>query len=418
MTPAVPPAVTPGGPPPDAALPATLRAQFPAPLRDALLALRRDLHRRPELAFQEVRTAARLTEALEPLRAPGALRSLTRVAGTGVIARLRGRDPAAPVVAVRGDIDALPIQEATGLEYSSEVPGVMHACGHDVHAAWAVGAAHLLAAEPAAGDVVVVLQPAEETGTGAATVLASGALDDVAVIFGAHVDRRFAVGQVVADDGPLAASADAFAIELVGSGAHAARPHEAADPIVGAAALVSALQTLVSRRLNPASAGVVTVGALHAGVAGNVIPDRAELLGTVRAVDPAARALLLDELRRMVDGVAAAYRLTARVTFGPGVPPVVNPPGPTAWARRAARATLGDDAVVPLGLLNLAAEDFAHYMERMPGCFLRVGAREPGGPVVAAHSPHFYAADDSVLVGAAVLAAAARHASDELAASG
>lgn len=398
------------GVPREGALPAAVDAQFPAPLRAELLALRRDLHRHPELAFREERTAARLTAALEPL-APV---SIARVAGTGVVARLRGRDASAPVVAIRGDIDALPIQEATGLDYASAVPGVMHACGHDVHATWAVGAACLLAADPAAGDVLIVLQPAEETGAGAAAVLETGALDGVAAIFGAHVDRRFAVGQVVADDGPLAASADQFAIELVGAGAHAARPHEAADPVVGAAALVGALQTIVSRRLNPASAGVVTVGALHAGTAANVIPERAELLGTVRAADAHARALLVDEVRRIAAGVAATYRLEARVTFEPGVPPIVNPPGPTAWARQAARATLGNAAVVPLGFLNMAGEDFAHYMERIPGCFLRVGAREAGGRVVPAHSPHFYAADESVFVGAAVLAATARVASGAL----
>ena len=149
-----------------------------------------------------------------------------------------------------------------------------------------------------------------------------------------------------------------------------------------------------------------------------MIPERAELLGTVRATDAAGRALLVDEVRRIAAGVAAAYRLEARVTFDRGVPPIVNPPGPTAWARRAAREVLGDDAVVPLGFLNMAAEDFACYLERIPGCFLRVGAREPGGPVVAAHSPRFYAADESVLVGAAVLAAAAREASRALAAGG
>ena len=401
---------------PDALLPAAVRAQISAPLRDHLLALRRDLHRHPELAFQEEWTAACLTTALEAVT-PAAVASIARIAGTGVVARVRGRDPRAPIIALRGDIDALPIQEATGLNYASAIPGVMHACGHDVHATWAVGAAHLLAAEPAAGDVLIVLQPAEETGAGALAVLASGALDGVAAIFGAHVDRRFAVGQVVADDGPLAASADGFAIELVGAGAHAARPHEAADPVVGAAALVGALQTVVSRRLNPASAGVVTVGVLRAGTAANVIPDRAELLGTVRAVDPSGRALMLEEVRRMAHAVASAYRLEARVTFERGTPPIVNPTGPTAWARQAARATLGDDAVVPLGFLNMAGEDFAHYLERIPGCFLRVGAREPGGSVVAAHSPQFYAADESVLVGAAVLAATARVASAALAAA-
>ena len=196
-------------------------------------------------------------------------------------------------MAIRGDIDALPIQEATGLEYASETPGVMHACGHDVHASWTVGAAMLLRKSPADGDVLVLLQPAEEAAEGAAAVLATGALNGASAIIGAHVDRRYPVGQVVAQSGALAASADFFRIELVGSGAHAARPHESADPVVGAAALITALQTLVSRRLDPALPGVVTVASVHAGTADNVIPGTAEVTGTVRAVDSASRDLLL-----------------------------------------------------------------------------------------------------------------------------
>jgi hippurate hydrolase len=319
-----------------------------------------------------------------------------------------------PVVAVRGDIDALPVQEATGLPFASRRAGVMHACGHDVHASWAVGAAHLLAREPAVGDVLIVLQPAEETGRGALAILESGALDNVAAIFGGHVDRRFAVGQVVAEPGPLAASADTFEIVLEGQGAHAARPHESADPIVGAGALIVALQTIVARRLNPASAGVVTVGAVHAGTAANVIPDRATLKGTIRAVEPAVRQLLHDEVRRVANGVAATHRLEARVSLDLGTPPLVNSPEAAAWARLAVAAVLGEDALVPLGFLNLAGEDFAHYLERIPGCFLRVGAREPGGDVVPAHAPRFYAAEESLFVGAAVLAETARVASRAL----
>ena len=168
----------------------------------------------------------------------------------------------------------------------------MHACGHDVHATWAVGAAALLANAPAMGDVLIVLQPSEETGRGALEVLETGALEGVAAIFGGHVDRRFGVGQIVADDGSLAASADTFSIELIGRGAHAARPHESADPVVGAGALIGALQTIVARRLNPAIPAVVTIGTVNAGTATNVIPDRAVLTGTLRAVDPATRALL------------------------------------------------------------------------------------------------------------------------------
>jgi amidohydrolase len=392
------------------ALPQPIEPFFPPPLRERLVALRRELHANPELSFKEEATARRLTAALSDL----ALVQLDRVAGTGVVARIRGRERGAPVVAVRGDIDALPIEEATGLPFASRNPGVMHACGHDVHASWAVGAAHLLAREPAAGDALIVLQPAEETGGGALAILESGALDGVAAIFGGHVDRRFAVGQVVADPGPLAASADTFEIAVHGQGAHAARPHESADPIVGAGALIVALQTIVARRLNPASAGVVTVGSIHAGSAPNVIPDRATLTGTIRAVDPAVRRLLHEEVRRISEGVAATHRLQAQVSLELGTPPLVNSPDATGWARRAVAAVLGEDALVPLGFLNLAGEDFAHYLERIPGCFLRVGAREPGGDVVPAHAPRFYAAEESLFVGAAVLAETARVASRAL----
>jgi amidohydrolase len=392
------------------ALPQPIEAFFPPPLRERLVTLRREIHANPELSFKEVETARRLTAALADVSPV----QLDRVAGTGVVARIRGRERGAPVVAVRGDIDALPIEEATGLPFASRNAGVMHACGHDVHATWAVGAAHLLARDPAAGDVLIVLQPAEETGSGALAILESGALDGVAAIFGGHVDRRFSVGQVVADPGPLAASADTFEIVLHGQGAHAARPHESADPIVGAGALIVALQTIVARRLNPASAGVVTVGSIHAGAASNVIPDRATLTGTIRAVEPAVRTLLHDEVRRIAEGVAATHRLEAQVSLDLGTPPLVNSPEATSWARRAVAAVLGEDALVPLGFLNLAGEDFAHYLERMPGCFLRVGAREPGGEVVPAHAPRFYAAEESLFVGAAVLAETARIASRAL----
>jgi amidohydrolase len=385
-------------------LPSSIDALFPAARRESLVRLRRALHQHPELSFHEEQTAARLEAALAELRPA----ELARVAGTGVVARIAGRDRRAPAVAVRGDIDALPIQEQTGLPYASAVPNVMHACGHDVHASWAVGAAHLLTEDPAAADVLIVLQPAEETGRGAQAMLESGALDDVRAIFGAHVDRRFEVGQVVADAGPLAASADTFTIELIGSGAHAARPHEAADPIVAAGALIGAVQTLVARRLNPAWPGVVTIGSVRAGDAPNVIPDRATITGTIRATEAPARTLLLGELRALAEGIAAAYGVRAEVSLDLGTPPLVNPPDATAWAREAAASLLGSHALVPLGFLNLAGEDFSHYLESMPGCFLRIGARERGGQMIAAHSPRFHPAEESLFVGAAVLAECAR----------
>jgi amidohydrolase len=381
-----------------------LDALFPTELRERTLALRRDLHRNPELAFQEERTAARLYDELARLKPA----KLDRVAGTGVIARIKGADADAPVVALRGDVDALPIHEETGLAFRSETSGVMHACGHDVHAAWTVGAAHLLAGRPARGDVHILLQPAEETARGAAAVLESGVLEEATAIFGAHVDRRFHVGQVVAEPGPVAAAADEFAIELIGRGAHAARPHEGADPIVGAAALITALQTIVSRRLSPGTPGVVTIGKLRAGTAPNVIPDAARLEGTLRSLDTKTRNLLHRELRVTAEATAAAHGLEASVSLELGPPPLVNPPEPIEWARLAVRSVLGEDALIPLGTYNMGAEDFAFYLERLAGCFLRIGAREEGGEFIPAHSSRFYAADESIFVGAAVLAEVAR----------
>jgi len=384
--------------------------RFPHDEIAQLIALRRELHRHPELSWKEYATSDRLAAVAESLGA-----SVARVANTGVVARMRGLDPTAPVVALRGDIDALPIQEATGLDYSSAVPGVMHACGHDVHATWAIGAAMELRRRPAQGDVLVILQPAEELGTGAPAMLASGALDGVAAIFGGHVDRRFEVGQVIAEPGPLAASADSFAITLVGRGAHGARPHESADPIVAAAAVITALQTIVARRLDPAVPAVCTVGSVHAGVASNVIPEQATITGTLRATDPRTRARLVEEVTRLTTAVAGAYGVRAEVAVEHGTPPIVNPVREATWASEAATRVLGGEAVVPFGITNMGGEDFAFYLERIPGCFLRFGAREPGGEPIAAHSSRFFAADGAVIVGAAVLAECARVASAGLA---
>jgi hippurate hydrolase len=292
----------------------------------------------------------------------------------------------------------------------------MHACGHDVHATWAIGAAQLLAQHPARGEVLIVLQPAEEIGKGATAVLETGVLNEAAAIFGAHVDVRFEIGQVVAEIGPLAAAADTFEIELLGKGAHGARPHEACDPIVGAGALIGALQTVVSRRLNPGHAGVVSIGTVNSGTAANVIPARAKLSGTLRAMTPETRALLHGEVKRIAEAIAAAHSLQARVAIESGTPPLLNEALPVSWAQSAVRSLLGEAALAPLGFLNMAGEDFAFYLEKIPGCFLRIGAREPGAAATPAHTPHFYPAEESIFIGAAVLAETARLASHALSA--
>ncbi|HEX6057991.1 MAG TPA: M20 family metallopeptidase [Gemmatimonadaceae bacterium] len=396
---------------PTAPLPDGVARAFDAARRAALVELRRELHAHPELSGAEHRTAVRLERALREIAGAEG----RRVATTGLVARIPGRDPQAPVVAIRGDIDALPIGEATGLPFTSAASGVMHACGHDIHASWTVGAAALLRERPAQGDVLVVLQPAEETGQGARAILATGIVDGVAAIFGGHVDTRFPVGDVVAQPGAIAASTDTFTIELVGEGAHGARPHEAADPIVAAASLVSALQTIVSRRLDPSLAAVVTVGTIHAGTASNIIPDRATLSGTLRATTPASRRLLVDEVTHLAGAVAAAHRVQARVSIEAGTPPVVNEAAAAAWAHEGAARLLGAEHVVPLGTTNMGGEDFAFYLERMPGCFLRIGACAPGSVRTAAHAPNFSPAEEALFVGAAVLAETARVASEALA---
>lgn len=381
--------------------------QFTADESARLVALREELHRHPELSWREEATATRLEKALRTIGAA----EVRRVAGTGVVARIPGRAGDASPVALRGDIDALPITEETGLAWASTAPGVMHACGHDVHASWMVGAAMLLRRRPPRGDVVLVLQPAEEVGAGARAILAAGVLDGVTAIFGGHVDRRFAVGQVVAQPGPLAASADTFTITLTGRGAHGARPQEGSDPVVGASAVVMALQTVVARRIDPANPAVLTVGSIHGGTAPNVIPGSVTLTGTLRATRPEVRTQLQETLRELATGVAAGYGLAAELRLGEGTPPVVNSERESAWAREAATHVLGDGTVVPLGTTNMGGEDFACYLERVPGCFLRIGAREAGGAPVAAHSPTFVAAPESLFTGAAVLAECARTAS-------
>jgi hippurate hydrolase len=249
-------------------------------------------------------------------------------------------------------------------------------------------------------------------------MITAGALDGVAAIFGAHVDLRFEVGTVVAQSGNVAASADEFFVELKGRGSHAARPHEGSDPIVGAAALVTSLQTIVSRRIPPGVPAVVTVSTIAAGTATNVVPHNARISGTLRAADRETRALLHAQLQEMTAAVARAHGLTAECQIRQGTPPLANPPDAVQWAQAAVRRTLGDAACVPLPVPNLGGEDFAFYLERIPGCFLRIGGRRPDQDPAPAHSSRFLPDDGAVLVGAAVLAELARTASRELNASG
>jgi hippurate hydrolase len=382
-------------------------------LFERMVALRRDLHRHPELSGQEMRTAAKVGEALERLGIPS-----RRVAGTGIVADIPG--PArVPCVALRADLDALPIHEETGLEFASLRRGLMHACGHDGHTSMLLGAAELLCREsdlPA--PVQLLFQPAEEKGTGALDLIAAGALEGVGLIFGGHLDRHYPTGSVVVSDGVVNASTDGFRITIAGHGGHAARPHEAVDAVVVGSLMVMALQTIVSREVNPAYPSVVTVGRFDAGTAANAIAGQASLEGTIRAQDPEVRDHLKQSLRRIVTSVGQLHGAGVHLEFAEGTPALLNQPGATALARQAAEAVVGRDNVLSLRTANMGGEDFAHYLERVPGCYVRFGARAAGRESFPAHSSKFDFDEQALAVGAAYYCAVARTAGKRLAAAG
>ncbi len=306
--------------------------QFTVEEAQRLIDLRREIHRRPELSWQEEGTARRLEDAL---RAIG-VADVRRVAGTGVVARVPGTDPGTPVMAIRGDTDALPIQEATGLPYESSVPGVMHACGHDGHTAMLLGAAELLAKEnnlPA--PVRLLFQPAEEKGTGAQAMIKDGALEGAGMIFGGHLDRHYRAGTIIVSEGAVNASSDNFCIEIIGQGAHGARPHESIDAVVVGSLMVMALQTIVSREINPAHPSVVSVGLFQAGTAPNVIAGQARLEGTVRAQDEGVRRQLNASVKRIAESIAQLHGATIHVAISLGTPPLVNSREMATLAREA-----------------------------------------------------------------------------------
>ena len=368
---------------------------FDQQLFDRMVEIRRDLHRYPELAFEERRTAERVGAALDALGIPH-----RPVAGTGVVADLPG--PAGvSVVALRADLDALPVTEETGLPFASVHDGVMHACGHDGHTATLLGAAaYLQREETLPAPVRLIFQPAEETGTGAPSLIEAGILDGVGLIFGGHLDRLYAAGQMVVTTGPVNASTDEFVIELSGPGGHAARPHESVDPIVAGSHLVAALQTLVSRTVDPTRAAVVSVGQFHAGTAPNVLARRARLDGTMRAQHPDVRRQLIEALHRTAEATAAAHGVSVTVRVVTGTPPVVNAPQPTALAHEAAVRAVGPEQLASLATQNMGGEDFGFYVERTAGCYVRIGAR-PAGESFPAHSSKFQFDERALAVGAA-----------------
>ena len=385
-------------------------ARAAVPLLDRIVELRRELHRHPELSEREERTAGVICSFLEDLGIP----FREGVGGHGVVARIRGRHTG-PEVALRADIDALPIQEETGLPFASAVEGVMHACGHDGHTAILAGAAVLLSAEPPPFPVRLLFQPAEERGSGARMMIDDGAIDGVSAVFGGHLDINYPVGTVVVTEGAVNAASDYFTIDITGKTGHAARPHQAVDAVVIGASLVNALQTVVSREVDPADPAVLTVGSFNSGTAENVIAGSARLTGTIRTLDSEVRRHLCDSVVRMAEAVGRLHGCGVDAEVREGNPPVVNGPAMTELARRAASALVGEAGVLRMRTVNMGSEDFGRYLERVPGCYIRYGGRIPGSDPWPAHSSRFDFDERALEVGARWLDAIARLAGEELA---
>jgi hippurate hydrolase len=352
-----------------------------------MVSLRRDLHRQPELSWKEGCTAERIGRELDAL----GIKYRTGVAGTGLIADIPG--PAGrnglPRVALRADMDALPIDENSGESFSSEVPGVMHACGHDGHMAMVIGAAALLQDSGAPLPVRLIFQPAEELGEGALKMVEDGALEDVDYVFGAHIDLHYPAGKIVAMAGTLNASADNLEVSVRGRQSHAARPHEGVDALVAAADFIGSIQRLVARELDPGSPAVITIGQMEAGVAPNILAGRAQLRGTIRAQTPEVRAALIEGLNRLAESVGSAHRATIECNIIQGTPAVINSEEIAAWLQTAAADIVGAEGLCNLRSPNMGGEDFAVYLQSIPGGFVRLGAQPENWNGSGAHSSGF-----------------------------
>jgi amidohydrolase len=365
--------------------------------------LRHRLHRIPELAFKEFQTAGVIRAELDR-------RGISHIDGvpdapTATVCLIG--DPAKPCIALRADIDGLPIQEQTGLAYASSTPNRMHACGHDGHMATLLGATAILNEIIAQLPVCVklIFQPAEEEGGGAERLVHAGVLDGrigpvVRAIFGLHGWPGLPVGCVATKSDVLLAATDIFKATIIGKGCHAAFPHLGADPIVAACEVVTNLQQIVTRDLDPTEPAVVTVGMIHAGSATNIIPDEAIIEGTARTISRPARAAVKASALRRINGIATAAGCTAKIDWIEGYPATVNDPAMTDYVTRIARQILGPHRFIPAARPAMGGEDFAYYLEKVPGCFFLIGVAPPDNqPYPSLHNDRYDFTDAALAVG-------------------
>ena len=354
-----------------------------------LVNIRRHLHENPELGFEEVATAQYIADYLAGL----GLEVTRQVAKTGVVALIRGAWPG-KTVAIRADMDALPIQELNEVPYKSKNPGKMHACGHDAHVAAAIGAARILweLRDQINGNVKFIFQPAEEAPGGAEPMIAAGVLENptVEAIIGGHVWGGLESGIIEVMSGPTMASSDIIRLKIIGKGGHAAQPHTTIDPIVIASEIVGALQKLVSRQTDPFESVVISICSFHAGDVFNVIPHSAYLEGAVRTLNNELRQELPQKIEKIIKGITEPYGATYELDYYLGYPVTVNDPGVTETVRRAAISVLGADKVRVAARASMGGEDYAYFLNKVPGTYIRIGTRNPEkGICQEMHHPRF-----------------------------
>ncbi len=378
--------------------------------RDALpeaVALRRRIHANPELGLELPETRKAVLEALDGLDLD--VRESRET--SGVVATLRGARPG-PTILLRADMDALPMREETGLDFASQREGSMHACGHDAHVAMLAGAARLLARrrDSLAGNVKLLFQPGEEGYGGARILIGEGLLDDeprIGSAFAIHVDPLLPAGCVATRPGPLMAATDVFSIDLSGRGGHASMPHQTVDPIPVACEIVTALQTLVSRRADAFDPAVLSVTRIQAGTTHNVIPSTAQLLGTFRSVSEQARRLIREGIERVARGVAAAHQVEVEVHLLPGYPVTVNDAEFAGFTRDVAAGLVGEGGVIDMRSPVMGAEDFSYILERVPGAMVFLGVRPAQGEAAPIHSNRMRLEESAMATGIALHAAIA-----------
>ena len=366
-----------------------------ADLHAEITAWRRDLHAHPELQYDVHRTAASVADRLKSF---GCDEVVTGIGRTGVVGVIRGRNAGDKVVGLRADMDALPIEEATGLAYTSTVPGKMHACGHDGHTAMLLGAARYLAdTRNFAGTAVMIFQPAEEGGAGAKAMMRDGLFERFGIqeVFGMHNYPGMPVGEFAIRPGPMMGSTDSITINLEGQGSHAAFPHMGIDTVLVGAQIVNALQSIVSRNVNPVDAAVISICVFQAGEAENVIPQTAKLRGTARCLSAKVRERLRERVREVVEGTARLYGAKADLRYRSGYPILVNDEGRTDFAASVAGEIAGNDKVNRDVQPMMGAEDFAYMLEERPGAFIYLG----NGDSAMLHHPAYDFNDDAIPVG-------------------